>query len=290
MNLKELSSFKTILEVGSFSKAALKLHYAQSTITMQIQRLEKELGFLLFERGSEIKLTPSGETFSEEIDSLIDHWNYTIDFSKKLRKEEVGTINIGVNEFAARTAFPKIIADFREVKPNIFCGLIIDGAKELYGLLEQQAVDFLVTSKPTEMDDFVFEKLYRDEVRLVASKKFIDSFHGITQVPDLRRYPIFTGGEKCIYFAKIKNTFSSLSEQPVFYTVNQMSMIVNFLDQFPSVGVVTKSLPLPDNLMELNIEIADPYVDIGVITRKKDNKYLSQTKMTLLDIVRKAFQ
>ena len=290
MDLKELSSFKAILQEGSFSKAALKLNYAQSTITMQMQRLEKELGFLLFERGLEIKLTPSGKIFSEEIDSLIDHWNYAIDFSKKLQKEEVGTITIGVNEFAARTAFPKIIAEFREVKPNILCKLIIDGARGLHGLLEQQAVDFLVASRPTEMDNFLFEKLYRDEVHLVASKKFADSFRDVTQVSGLQRYPIFTGGEKCIYFAKIKNTFSSSSEQPTFYTVNQMSMIVNFLDQFPSVGVVTKSLPLSDNLMELNIEIDDPYVDIGIITRKKDNKYLSQTKMALLDIVRKAFR
>lgn len=48
MDLKELITFQTILRQGTFSKAAESLHYAQSTITNQIQRLEKELGISLF--------------------------------------------------------------------------------------------------------------------------------------------------------------------------------------------------------------------------------------------------
>ena len=51
MDLKELKSFQAILKEGSFSKAAQKLNYAQSTVTTQIQKLEKEIGFSLFYRG-----------------------------------------------------------------------------------------------------------------------------------------------------------------------------------------------------------------------------------------------
>ena len=37
MELKYLTTFKTILETGSFQKAAERLNYAQSTITLQMQ-------------------------------------------------------------------------------------------------------------------------------------------------------------------------------------------------------------------------------------------------------------
>ena len=50
MELKYLTTFKTILETGSFQKAAERLNYAQSTITLQMQLLEQELSVKLFEK------------------------------------------------------------------------------------------------------------------------------------------------------------------------------------------------------------------------------------------------
>lgn len=43
MDLKYLQTFQTIVKEGSFSKAAVKLNYTQSTITFQIGQLEQEL-------------------------------------------------------------------------------------------------------------------------------------------------------------------------------------------------------------------------------------------------------
>lgn len=40
MDIKYMKTFKTILETGSFQKAAERLNYAQSTVTLQIQSLE----------------------------------------------------------------------------------------------------------------------------------------------------------------------------------------------------------------------------------------------------------
>lgn len=50
MELKYLQTFQTIIEEGSFTKAAEKLNYTQSTITFQMGQLEQELSAKLFER------------------------------------------------------------------------------------------------------------------------------------------------------------------------------------------------------------------------------------------------
>ena len=52
MNTKSLVTFKTILEMGSFQKAADKLGYTQSTVTFQIKQLEEELALKLLDRKS----------------------------------------------------------------------------------------------------------------------------------------------------------------------------------------------------------------------------------------------
>ena len=50
MELKYLNTVKMILETGSFQEAARRLHYTQSTVTFQVQQLEKELNVKLFEK------------------------------------------------------------------------------------------------------------------------------------------------------------------------------------------------------------------------------------------------
>ena len=61
MELRNIITFLKVVEMKNFSKAAEKLGYSQSTITIQIQQLEKELGTQLFERiGKGVTLTEQG--------------------------------------------------------------------------------------------------------------------------------------------------------------------------------------------------------------------------------------
>lgn len=58
MDFKQLKTFCTIYDANSFSSAAARLGYAQSTVTTQIKLLEDELNVTLFDRiGKKIFLT-----------------------------------------------------------------------------------------------------------------------------------------------------------------------------------------------------------------------------------------
>lgn len=50
MESRHLFTFLVVVETGSFTRAAQKLDYAQSSITAQIQALESEIGQPLFDR------------------------------------------------------------------------------------------------------------------------------------------------------------------------------------------------------------------------------------------------
>ena len=50
MDIKQLTAFVTVAELGSVTRAADSLHSTQSSVTRQIQALEQELGVMLFER------------------------------------------------------------------------------------------------------------------------------------------------------------------------------------------------------------------------------------------------
>ena len=73
MNIKSLESFITIVQEGSFSKAAKVLYVSQSALSQQIQSLEKEIGFSLFIRNKSKAniLSKSGEEFFNYVQNAL---------------------------------------------------------------------------------------------------------------------------------------------------------------------------------------------------------------------------
>jgi molybdenum-dependent DNA-binding transcriptional regulator ModE len=66
MELRHLTTFRTVLREGSFLRAARALRLAQPTVTLHIQELEEELGLALFDRtGRRRPLTAAGTLFGE---------------------------------------------------------------------------------------------------------------------------------------------------------------------------------------------------------------------------------
>ncbi len=61
MDIRQLRTFHRVAALGSFTRAAAELNYAQSSVTAQIKSLEVSLGSELFERvAGKVKLTPAG--------------------------------------------------------------------------------------------------------------------------------------------------------------------------------------------------------------------------------------
>ncbi len=64
---RHLDSFIIIAESGSFSSAAEKLFVSRTALIQQINLLEKDLGFQLFDRHNKgVSLTPAGKYFYQE--------------------------------------------------------------------------------------------------------------------------------------------------------------------------------------------------------------------------------
>ncbi|CAM3968925.1 LysR family transcriptional regulator [Cohnella lubricantis] len=117
MDLTYLRSFLEVARCQSFTKAADRLGYAQSSVTAHIQKLENEYGVVLFERyGRTMRLTSAGEQlhgFFEQIVTMYDE-------SKHLISRQVsGRIDIGTIESLMAYFLPPVFSRFRECFPQI---------------------------------------------------------------------------------------------------------------------------------------------------------------------------
>ncbi|MEM9275781.1 MAG: LysR family transcriptional regulator [Cyanobacteria bacterium P01_F01_bin.143] len=74
MRIEQLETFLAIVEIGNFGQAAKKCGVTQSTISRQIQSLEKDLGLTLFHRTSQAKLTVGGEKLLPRAQRICQEW------------------------------------------------------------------------------------------------------------------------------------------------------------------------------------------------------------------------
>lgn len=98
MDLKTLKTFQMIVKYGSFVRAAEEMNYVQSTVTMQIQKLESDLGVQLIERGKKIQLTEAGRLFHDQSLQIVKSMEQLQTNLSDLKLGEAGNIRIGVTE------------------------------------------------------------------------------------------------------------------------------------------------------------------------------------------------
>ena len=94
MDTKNLVTFMTILETGSFQKAAAQLSYAPSTVTSQIRQLEQEFSLALFEKvGRQMKLTQAGKDILPFVEQILQNTQQILNYNKEAA-ELTGTLRL----------------------------------------------------------------------------------------------------------------------------------------------------------------------------------------------------
>lgn len=89
MELLHLRYFKTVAETENISQAARQLYVSQPALSTAIKRLEKELGFPLFERkGNRIVLTEAGQCFHKYVNSLFSTLAEGVDKARQITNRD----------------------------------------------------------------------------------------------------------------------------------------------------------------------------------------------------------
>lgn len=144
MDTRTIETFIHTAESGSFSQAALRLNYAQSTVTSQIKALEKELGVELFTRtGKRVTLSNAGRLF---LHYAYTYRSLTADIHRQFSpdSEPKGTIRIGLLESIVASPYMKILYTFLHNHPDITITLVVQTVGVIQRLLLQGDLDFAI--------------------------------------------------------------------------------------------------------------------------------------------------
>ncbi|MBA4536575.1 LysR family transcriptional regulator [Bacillus aquiflavi] len=282
MEIRHLKTFFTIVRLGSFTKAANSLRYAQSTITFHIQSIEEELGSQVFDRvGKKVQLTETGKRLLPYAKKILHTYKELKD-ATSLNGEIQGELVISASEALLIYRLPLVIKEFKEKYPKAVIHLkhldptqlkteLIDGEVDLAFLLDKERKE----------EGIRFERLVSEPMMLI-SKDVIS-----LDRPDSMKDRVFLFTESgCSY----RVVFEELIEQYLHLkeTNNLQFWSIEALKQCVITGLGISILPyitVKNEIQQKKLQAQQIDQLITYIAFHKD-KSLSPTLNVFLEILR----
>lgn len=120
MELRHLRYFIAVADELSFTRAALRLHTAQPSLSQQIRNLEDEVGTPLFERTRrKVELTEAGKVFLAEARLVVAQADRALSRARQVGQQGRATVTIGFVPAAEIRIFPAILPRLRLRFPDL---------------------------------------------------------------------------------------------------------------------------------------------------------------------------
>jgi len=189
MNLERLQTFRLVVQLGSFSRAAEDLFLSQPAVSLQIRQLEKELGVVLLERGgNRVRCTSAGEAvlrFSEQV--LEAHANLL----RELATLQSGSslVAIGCSASSTHQVIPQLVGELMRIAPNIQLRVMTLPPDEAAARLQKGELDFTLTTDAFISDRVVAEPFSVARLFVVASPTHPLARKGRATPEEVASYP-----------------------------------------------------------------------------------------------------
>jgi DNA-binding transcriptional LysR family regulator len=188
LDTDQLRSFLAIVDSGSFTKAAERVHKTQSAVSMHIRRLEEQLGCALFvKQGRGARLTAEGERLIEFARRIIQVEAGAL--AALSRKGLRGAARLGMPDDYAESFLAEILSRFNRRHPFVEVSVVCEASLELAAQVAAGALELaLVTDHPGFHG---FELLREEPLVWAASERF--------RVEDGAPVPLALGSGTCVW-------------------------------------------------------------------------------------------
>lgn len=149
MELRQLEHFVAVAQECHFTRAAKRLHIAQSGLSASIRSLERELGASLFLRSTrQVQLTPAGQALLGEALRALSASNAAKDAVAAVQGLLRGSLSIGSLQCLHAVHLPTLLAGFLSAHPGLEIRLRQGGSDELIELVRTGRLDIAFVSRP----------------------------------------------------------------------------------------------------------------------------------------------
>lgn len=171
MDMDQVRTFREVVELGSFVRAAESLNVTQSTVSARVKELEARLGQPLFvRRKSGVTLTAAGKRFQPHAATLLR----VVQQARQdiaLPSEMHALLNVGGQFSLWERILSEWMGWFRAAHPDVALRAEVGTPESLMRHLAEGMLDFVVMYAPEARPGFQIEKLMDESLVMVATRR-----------------------------------------------------------------------------------------------------------------------
>ncbi|MCG7409207.1 LysR family transcriptional regulator [Paenibacillus sp. ACRRX] len=273
MDLKSLNTFHKIVSLGGFNRAAEELNYAQSTVTMQMQKLEAELGVQLIERGRIFQLTEAGRLFHEQSAHIVRDVEHLQANMSDMLLGEAGSIRLGAVEPIASYQLPDILYSFLETYPRIKLSVDIANSPVLAERILKGELDMAICSAPAIGSDLYFEPIFTENLVYLIPEDHPLAAQTSISFGDIRNHRILLTSKTCSYRQRIELALREMCGHQVdTLDISSMSALKSYVESGLGIALVPESMAKADGSRSVTRKMNDYPITVpfGILCKTAD--------------------
>jgi DNA-binding transcriptional LysR family regulator len=278
MNLQidYLRTFIALAETKGFTKAGIQVNRSQSAVSMQIKRLEDEVGKKLFERiGKTVKLTAEGNILIKYALRIVNEHDDAI---RALSKPDLeGFIRFGSPEHYTVGILPKLLAQFASTYPDVLVEMRCGNSDIIKRAVDKGELDVGICTQISEGGQVISH----DPVVWVADPEFILQKH--------KTLSLAVFEDDCIFRTwAIEALEKSGIEYRIVYVSRSISGLVDAVRAGFAVAPIIRS-NAPSDLQIMGLENGLPVLPVSNIVLHKTKKVTSEIIECFSEYIIKSF-
>lgn len=290
MEIRLLKYFLAVVQEGSISSAANKLHITQPTLSRQLKYLEDQLDTTLFIRGNRnISLTDDGLLLrkrAEEIIMLVEKTEK--DF---LHHNDIisGDIYIGCGETDAMKLIARITKELQSEYPHVKVHLFSGNADDITENLDKGILDFCILIEPADIKKYDFIRLpIKDKWGLLMPNNSPLASNDVITPDDLLNIPLLTSRQTMVnneFSGWLGSDFEKLNIVATYNLIYNASLMV---EEGVGYALCLDKLINTTGNSSLCFKPLSPKLECSIYIIWKKNHTLSSSSLNFLKRLQKA--
>ncbi len=169
--LTQLEYIVAVDQCRHFGNASEKCHVSQPSLSMQIQKVEDEVGVILFDRSKKpIQTTLKGIVFVEQSKVVLREHRKLVELAKTTKKEVSGDFRLGVIPTIAPYLLPFMIDSFSKTFPKVNLRIDELRTENIISQLREDSLDAGILATPLHEKGILESILYYEKFSLYLSQ------------------------------------------------------------------------------------------------------------------------
>ncbi len=270
MNISQLRYFVTVAQMEHYGHAAAALYITQPALSNSIKRLEREIGFPLFNNvGRNVTLTAEGKVFLDHVVQALDTLDSGIVAGQEHYNKRTQTIRVGSVASLMRGQLSSFLNNYSSVSDdNVeFDISLVSFTRELLPMVIEGTFDAAFCGYPVGEQSLDWIPLFRQDAVAVVHESHPLATKKMVSIEDIKQYPQLSYRAPSYMYYAFKNMFAEYGLEPKLVFDDDVSALSVMAVTPNSVGIAIDSAKdcLWDSVRMIPIEeFLEPYHYAGM--------------------------